>query len=180
MPHFLLHYALAFNPQSTHSYHVAPSLLWDVRLPPEHARLASSPHSRIPSSVLAQPATSPPVPILRIACGLLPHRAWAVEVHSSSTRPGGAVSVGDVLAALHAELRHRVAPAEWRAAPRAHQARVAAAFYARVRAAADPAREQRAGVRRVDWLLSSTVFVGLTPSVERGYTWTLTTKRADK
>ncbi|KAI5116456.1 hypothetical protein M0805_005869 [Coniferiporia weirii] len=175
MPQFLIHYALAFNPQSTHSSYVEPGLLWDVRYSPDYARLASR-AQRLPAHIAAQHATSPPVPFFRIACGLFPHsRAWNVEAHNAR-----GVTVGDVLSALHRALRRRVSPAEWAAAPRAHQARVAEAFYARVRASADPAYEQRAGVRRVDWLLRSTGFVGLAPSVERGYTWTLTLRRADK
>lgn len=175
MPQFLLHHALAFNPQSTHRYHIEPSLLWDVRYPADYARLASSRDRRLSPSITSQFATSPPVPIFRITCGIFPYREWTVEVRSAR-----GVTVGDVLSALYRELRHRVTSAEWNGAPRSHQARVAEAFYARGRKAADPRYEQRAGVRRIDWLLKSTVFVGLTPSVERAYTWTLTTKRAEK
>ncbi|THG93426.1 hypothetical protein EW145_g8378 [Phellinidium pouzarii] len=161
MPQFLIHYALAFNPQSAHSSYVEPMLFWDTRYPSDYARFPGSHGHRLPAHVASQHATSPPVPIFRIVCGLFPHRAWSVEAHNSR-----GVTVGDVLSALHRALRHR--------------ARVAEAYYARCRASADPAYEQRAGVRRIDWLLKSTGFVGLTPSVERGYTWSLTTKRAEK
>ncbi|KAL5522976.1 hypothetical protein ACEPAF_1243 [Sanghuangporus sanghuang] len=175
MPQFRLHYALAFDAQSPHRYHVEPALLWDLRYPPEYARLASARDRRLSSSVTSQYATSPPVPIFRVTCGIFPYRNWTIEVHNSR-----GVTVGDVLNALYRELRHRVNSAEWNGAPRTHQARVAEAFYGRSRRSADPRHEQHAGVRRIDWLLKSTAFVGLTPSVERGYTWTLTTKRADK
>ncbi|EJC99224.1 uncharacterized protein FOMMEDRAFT_148768 [Fomitiporia mediterranea MF3/22] len=175
MPQFLLHHSLAFNPQSTHRYQVEPALLWDLRFPADYARLASMRDRRVPSSVAVQYATSPPVPIFRITCGIFPYREWTIEVRNSR-----GVTVGDVLNALYRELRHRVSNTEWTAAPRTHQARVAETFYTRCRRSADPRYEQRAGVRRIDWLLKSTVFVGLTPSVERAYTWTLTTKRADK
>ena len=175
MPQFLLHHALAFNAQSPHRYHVEPTLLWDLRYSPDYARLSSAPDRRLSSSVKAQYATNPPVPIFRVTCGILPYRDWTIEVHNSR-----GVTVGDVLNALYRELRHRVNSAEWNGAPRPHQARVAETFYSRSRRSPDPRYEQRAGVRRVDWLLKSTVFVGLTPSVERGYTWQLTTKRADK
>lgn len=175
VPQFLLHQALAFNPQLRHGSYVEPSLLWDMRLPPDsHARLASAPRHRLPSAMLSQLATNPAVPVLRLVCNLFPHKSWTVEAYN----PRG-VTVGDLLYALHRSLRKRVTNEEWAQTPRAHQARVAEAFYARVRASADPGHEQRAGVRRIDWLLKSTQFVGLTPSTERGYTWTLTTKRVD-
>ena len=106
-----------------------------------------------------------------------------VVTGDDDTRVGALVGEGhmaDVLDALYKTLRHRVTREEWASAPRAHQARIAESFYARVRASRDPKYEERAGVRRIDWLLKSAAFVGLTPSVERGYTWTLTTKRVEK
>ena len=188
MPQFLLHHALAFNPQRRHGYSIEPYLIWDVRYPPTYA---SHDRYRLSSSMLNQPATNPPVPVFRIVCGLLPHRSWSVEV---VPRHGRVVTVGDVLDALYSGLRHRVSGSEWAEASRSHQARVAEAFYSRARTtsymysrgkgekerAYYEEKEKSAGVRRVDWLVRSTVFVGLTPSVERAYTWTLTLKRAEK
>lgn len=188
MPQFLLHQALAFNPQSQHNYHVSPLLHWDIRLPPPFGRLSGSPrhsHTGLPPHVLAQPATNPPVPLFRITMGVLPAQ-WTIEVRNSR-----GVTVGDVLDNIYKGLRHRVSSSEWRSAPRSHQVRVGDAYYARCKMVfekygggrtgeKEKRYEERAGVRRVDWLVKSSCFVGLTPSVERGYTWTLTTKRVEK
>lgn len=175
MPQHLLHQALAFNPQDRHRYHVDPALLWDLKQGPEYSRLATAPDRYISKRIRSQYATQPPVPVFRVTCGIFPHNGWEIEVRN----PLG-VTVEDVLIELYRGLRHRISNKEWEQTPRQHQARVAEAFYERTRHSRDPTYEHSQGVRRIDWLLRSTAFVGLTPSVEYPYTWTLTIKRVGK
>ncbi|TDL20820.1 hypothetical protein BD410DRAFT_725144 [Rickenella mellea] len=169
-----LHAVLSFSPQSRQKGRTSPPLIWDLRLPPSTARAASHTHHIVPPYYLSQPATSPPTPYIRIVSGVFPFD-WRIDVQN----PYG-VTVGDVLDGISRGLRRGVTQREWAQTSRTQKARVADAFYARTLQSADPRREHSQGVRRVDWLLKHTTFVGLTPSPEMPYTWTLTTKRADR
>lgn len=167
----LLNNVLSFNPQSRHSTHVHPYLYWDLRNPAESARSADTGH-KISPRVRAHFATNPPVKVFRITCGLFPSSSWNIDI----SNPHG-VTVDDVLRGLHQGLRRRISSSEWARIPRQNQSRVAEAFYDRQRHSSDPQYEHSSGVRRIDWLLKHSSFVGLSPSVEQPYTWTLTTRR---
>ncbi len=171
-PQILMHGALAFAPQNRQSYHTVPEIHWDIRASPSHARSAADGH-HLPSALRRAFATRPALPALYITCGLFPSADWGVVVQN----PSG-VTVDDVLTQLYQTMRKRISGKEWARLGKQQQAVVADAFHRRTRASPDPNYEHTQGVRRIDWLISSTQFVGLTPSTEAPLTWTLTTKRA--
>ena len=171
MSHPLLHHVLSFSAQNVNACYVLPRLRWDLKHPPVFAQFATDPIQRIPSNILDSFATSPPVSLFTIECGLFPSLDWLIEVE----KPDG-VTVKDVLSGLYKSLRRRITPNEYALVPETQRKRIADSFYRRVRESPDPSHEQGRGVRRVDWLLKHTVFVGLTPSPEGPLTWTLTTK----
>lgn len=166
-----MHGALAFAPQNRQTYHTVPEINWDIRTSPGHARNASDGH-HLPSALRRAFATRPALPAIRITCGLFPSSEWAIVVQN----PSG-VTVDDVLTTLFQTMRKRISSKEWARLGERQRAMVADAFHRRTRASSDPNYEHGQGVRRIDWLLSSTQFVGLTPSPEAPLTWTLTTKR---
>jgi len=170
-PQILMHGALAFSPQSRQAYQTVPEIHWDIRASPQHARSSASGH-HLPSSLRAAFATRPALPALCITCGLFPSADWTIVVQN----PSG-VTVDDILTQLYQTMRKRISGKEWARLGKSQQAVVAEAFHRRTRASSDPNYEHTQGVRRIDWLLSSTQFVGLTPSPEAPLTWTLTTKR---
>jgi len=174
MPPPFLHCLLAFQPTSRQSCQTRPELLWDLKDAPQlAARIASAPHEPLPYANRIEFATSPPLPVLHITCGLFPFD-WPIEVRNDN-----GVNVGDVLEAIYKSLRHGIAKEDWANTSETQRKRVAEAFYERSRRSADPRYEHSQGVRRVDWLLRHTVFVGLSPAMDGTHTWSLTTKRAD-
>ncbi|OCH93987.1 hypothetical protein OBBRIDRAFT_853569 [Obba rivulosa] len=175
---------LHMHPVLAHSrLHHAP-LTYDVLLTPSaRTVLDHATHSAIPAHTLAQPATDPPTPSsarLVLRSDRLP---WPVAVgpgpsapHTPNTprarftigpepRRGRAVSEGaitvlDVLYAVHGALQTPVTPEEWAAlgTGSAAQARVTRAYEARC---ARMGGGWEGGVRRVDWLGEKTSLVGV-------------------
>ncbi|KAJ7167088.1 hypothetical protein C8R46DRAFT_1272376 [Mycena filopes] len=118
------------------------------------------------------PATYPPLPALTIVCR---HLAWPIRV--SASLPTGFVSVLDVLTSVHTNLRLAVRWAEYNALPSADTRRsVDDAYFTRCRLVEDRnAREIETlkGVKRVDFLLGKTHFLGLSGPVEGAHVWEL-------
>ncbi|TDL22711.1 hypothetical protein BD410DRAFT_722311 [Rickenella mellea] len=166
-----LHALLSFSPTSQQNSRTLPPLIWDLKHPPATARPASDPRHHVSPRLFAQHATSPPTQFFRITSGLFPY-SWHIDIQN----PHG-VTVGDVLEGIFKFLRRGVDKYEFANASRTQSARVAESFYARVQRSHDPRYEQSQGVRRIDWLLKHTMFVGLTPSLDAPHTWTLTMKR---
>ncbi len=171
-PHAVkLHQALSTPFASLQTSTVHPEITWDMRFSPQHSLLRAT-YTSLPDHVLRAHATSPPVAFFRITCGLFGSNTWNVDIRNSR-----GVTVRDVLAELYKSLRNRVEWAEWDSRSHSQQAYMADAFHKRTRLSADSTRERLKGVRRIDWLLHNTVFVGLQRSYEDPYTWSLVTKR---
>lgn len=143
------------------------TLAWNLTLP--------APTFNPPDTV-AQPATHPPLPELVIMCDYLPWHIVVKPVPSASWSPGAPhiVTVGDVLHTIHRMLRLAVSEREFTTLPPDSQARVTMAFDARI-AQADPrlrATETSKGIKRVDFLMESRSFIGLSmvtnPAVLQG------------
>ncbi|TRM63392.1 hypothetical protein BD626DRAFT_431131 [Schizophyllum amplum] len=132
--------------------------------------LRQSAHHYIPtisSTFLARPATEPPLPRLTLVSSHLP---WRVHVDASN---GRAVTVQDVLAALSHTLRAPVTEAEFHTLlGHSDRRRAAAAYTERYRRAGTP-EEKRAGLRRVDFLMSRYHFAGLEAVRGHGDVWAL-------
>ncbi|KAJ3891788.1 hypothetical protein GG344DRAFT_46676 [Lentinula edodes] len=159
-----IHYLLAFSP---------------YQLPPIPYHLSTHPSitkSFISADVLSEPATDPPVSSLIITC---PHLQWEFTVTPSS-RKASCVSVIDVLYALYRGLRIAVHPVEYKALPSPEAvANVNEAYYSRCNSILEAQarqEEQSKGIKRVDFLIGRTRFLGLSKKSRRrddGLVWEL-------
>ncbi|KAJ7082624.1 hypothetical protein B0H15DRAFT_924040 [Mycena belliarum] len=125
-----------------------------------------------------EPATFPPLTALTVLCR---HVAWPLPVAPS--HPRSFVAVLDVLTAVATGLRRAVQPAEYaslpvgaRDVPGATRQGVDNAYFARCRLVRDEgerAIEARKGVKRVDFLMRRTRFLGLSGPLEGLHVWEL-------
>ncbi|KAI5828004.1 hypothetical protein K523DRAFT_308126 [Schizophyllum commune Tattone D] len=137
-----------------------PPLRFDLRRRPRHITDAHRHH--LPSALLAEPATNPPIAALTVASSRLPW-AFRIEGATRSERYDAAyVSVRDVLDGLYAAMRAPVGEREYKAY--ADRRGVRHAFAERCRVSSRPAEEKAQGLRRVDLLTTRIWFAGL----ERG------------
>jgi hypothetical protein len=111
------------------------------------------------------PATYPPLPALTVFCR---HIAWPIAV--SPSQPTGYVSVIDVLTSVYTSLRLAVRRAEYDTLPSGDmRQKVDDAYFVRCRLLADEDErklEALKGVKRVDFLVGKTRFLGLSGPVE--------------
>ncbi|KAG2154215.1 uncharacterized protein EDB93DRAFT_189445 [Suillus bovinus] len=144
-------------------YHVQVPIEWDVRYhPTRHAEITNLP---IQSSHLSQFATNPPITKLQLVCDLL-FPGWEIIARN----PTG-VTVQDVLEAIYETLRGLLRTHEWEGMSLKQRSRIEDIHRARCMASLDPEYTRLAGVRRVDCLLSTTMFAGLTSLVRRRDQW---------
>lgn len=164
----------AIHPLLSVVAHAHPStqpFVWPVYAHPNSLQptvaLSPSPSSPtpgypIPPATLALPATSPSVPKLKIRCALLP---FEIAVPASQAFGHAYVTVGDVLAELHAQLRMQVSQDEYRrlcSGGGQVQQSVNAAYMSRCASLRHGRRdEEQQGIRRSDLLMGSQLFAGL-------------------
>jgi hypothetical protein len=146
---------------------LSPAIDYDISFSP---KTIATPHPY----ALAQPAIHPPLAHLAVVCSDLP---WQITVVPSSTIHGAFVTVADVLASLHRTLRLAVHPDEYNALP-SHEDKhkVNTAYESRCVRIEDPAaqaEEKRKGVKRVDFLMGRTRFLGLSPTTAGPAVWAL-------
>ena len=119
-------------------------------------------HNQLPNRVLYEQATTPPVPFLSIASLHLP---WFIDVYASN---GSYVSVGDVFSSIYWSLRTNITTSEFHCFPRQRdQVRATRAYeqrYRRFRNIYGHDAEKRAGMKRIDFLMSHTRFQGISHS----------------
>ncbi|KAF7300173.1 hypothetical protein MKEN_01340900 [Mycena kentingensis (nom. inval.)] len=148
-----------------------PLLTYDLTLPPSSL---STPYPRgISGRMLAEPAVYPAVAQLTL---VTPHLPWSVPVSAGAASNGRYVSVADVVDALYATLRRGASAGEYGMLGSEKLMRAVAREYTRrcERVNAGGARrrvveeEKRGGVRRVDFLMGYTRFVGISPTVGTG------------
>jgi hypothetical protein len=117
---------------------------------------------QLPSRVLYEQATTPPLPFLSIASLHLP---WLIDVYASN---GSYVSVGDVFSSIYWSLRTNITTAEFHSFPHQRdQLRGTRAYeqrYRRFRNTRGNDDEKRAGMKRIDFLLGHTRFHGISNS----------------
>ncbi|KAG5639055.1 hypothetical protein H0H81_007313 [Sphagnurus paluster] len=134
----------------------SPALNFDLTLPPS---TITSHHQGIPQRVLAEPATKPALPSLTI---VVPYLPWTITVRPSR---GTFVTVIDVLETVYNKLRTNVSAQEYHALPsEKDKRRVTSAYeqrYRRIRSSREYEDEKRRGVRRVDFLMGYTRFMGI-------------------
>ena len=120
---------------------------------------------------LREPATTPPLPFLTITSIHLP---WTIKVYASN---GSYVSLEDVYDSIYRNLRTNITPAEFnlfskqddqRRATRAYEKR-----YRRLRNTRAYDEEKRGGMKRVDFLMGHTKFLGLSNTSRHPDEWQL-------
>lgn len=149
--------------------HRAP-ITYDVSFSPSaRTVLDRATHSAIPTHTLAQPATDPPTPSSSKLILRSDKFPWPVIVAGSGPRftigppksgrssSANAITILDVLHAVHTTLWTPITPEEWEALGSA-QKKVAKRFEARCERMN---MDRRSGVRRIDWLGEKTKLVGV-------------------
>jgi hypothetical protein len=165
LPHIEYHIHIALSP-----YH-ANAAKCDLSLPTKYIQL----QSLLPPQILAEPATSPPLPCMTITCANLP---WLIRVTpSGNSKHGPFVTVLDVLDAIHRSLRVSVTKAEFdKVQTSEEQRRINEAYRWRYKKMTDAAayeQERSAGIRRVDFLMGKSAFAGLLSSGSDPERWEL-------
>ena len=127
--------------------------------------------SFLPSHVLAEPATSPPLPSMNITCRNLP---WVVRVAPSGhSKQGPFVTVNDVMDTLRRAMRVIVTKAEFDQVQTVdRQRRIEDAYRRRYQKIGDE-QERCTGIRRVDFLMGKTTFAGMFSSRHDAESWEL-------
>jgi hypothetical protein len=129
-------------------------------------------HHSVSSRTLREPATNPPLPFLSITSQHLP---WSIKVYASSNN--SFVTVEDVLSSIYRSLRTNLTSSEFnmfrsphdqRRATRAYEER-----YRRHRSVRIYEEEKRGGMKRVDFLMGHTRFLGISNSGRRLEEWQL-------
>lgn len=160
-----IHPILAYHP------YIFP-VNYNVSYPPNtaSANIRASPIN-LDSYCLAEPATNPPIRVLSLQNDLLP---WRCEIRAS-THPY--VTVEDVLTQLYRFLRTPGTREEFKAAPSQHVRDSVAETYhnrcLRASSAEEYAEEQRKGLKRVDFLMGRTTFMGLSSTKLGPDSWVL-------
>ncbi|KAJ2915791.1 hypothetical protein MD484_g4639, partial [Candolleomyces efflorescens] len=154
--------------ESSSSRH--PAIVYDLLDPPSQA---SRHHHTLSPSALSDPATSPPTQMLTIQFPNLPG-SWELRITGSSSR--GYVTLGDVLERIYGDLRQSITQREWESLRRSEQARTREAYenrYRRYRTQAVYLKEKAGGMKRIDFLLGKTKFLGLSRASKRGEVWAM-------
>ncbi|PFH49078.1 hypothetical protein AMATHDRAFT_5224 [Amanita thiersii Skay4041] len=140
------------------SFSTSPLSRYDLMDAPS---MMTSHHVRISSRELAEPATSPPVQSMTIVS---PHLLWKIRVAPRSTSKRF-ITVADVLNAIYENLRTNITGAEFAALPtEKDMARATSAYKQRYRRQRDSRayeEEKKKGMKRVDFLMGFTRFMGI-------------------
>ncbi|KAF8156120.1 hypothetical protein B0H34DRAFT_659191 [Crassisporium funariophilum] len=160
-PQMQIHYLLAFTPYTD------PVLFYDLSHPPET-------HDPAHVHSFYEPATSPPLTSLVV---IHPLFKWNITIRPSSAKTGAYVSVSDVLHTLHSELRLAVHPAHY-ADIQEGEAKLSVdhAYYSRcARIREEGARKdaERKGIKKIDFLMGQTRFMGLSGTLSGPDIWEL-------
>ncbi|KAJ6567965.1 hypothetical protein DFH09DRAFT_1155537 [Mycena vulgaris] len=142
--------------------------------PNVHCDLALPLHTLNPQLTpsFLDPATYPPLPALTVMCR---HLGWPIMV--SASQLGGFVSVLDVFTSVVTSLRLAVRRAEYDTLPSPEARRsVDEAYFTRCRQLAGEGERQieaLKGVKRVDFLMGKTHFLGLSGPLDGVHVWEL-------
>jgi hypothetical protein len=143
-----------------------PLIDYNISQSPSHAR----PHG-FTSAIFAEPATVPPVRFLTIVS---PHLPWAIPVPGIA--PNAFVTIYDVLARLHHALRNGASEREFLMLPPKARSRVRASYenrYRRIRDRRAYEAEKSNGLKKIDFLMGHSTFLGLAPSNDGPTTFVL-------
>ncbi|THU99550.1 hypothetical protein K435DRAFT_776938 [Dendrothele bispora CBS 962.96] len=145
-----LHYLLAYIP-----YH-HPAVYYDLSLHPSTVERYHAPN------ILSESATDPPMPSLIVTC---PFLNWELFITPSMDSRRTYVSVSDVFHSLYSGLRKAVHPVEYEGIPSLDVKNlVDQAYFNRCKLIGDyyaQVEEHKKGVKRVDFLMGRSRFLGL-------------------
>jgi hypothetical protein len=181
---------LMVHPALTCIAHHSPTNHYNVLDKLPTARLVINkrqPSAQDSQSLLAEPATNPPVSSLKLVSNHLPflvtvtptmHTSSPYPAHASLSpsrsrlSPGQFVTVGDVVSSLYHTLRLPISKPEFEKLSTSKRAEVTASWQARYRRldAGEREVEKQQGVKRVDLLSGQTRFLGLLPP-KQGDMW---------
>jgi hypothetical protein len=148
-------------------YNAPPVMTWNLTEGEDTIVHTGTPKP-LRSRTLDEPATHPPLPRLVI---MHPHLPWPIPVQPSRC---AYVTVYDVLHTLYRSLRSTVSAQEFRSNP--DSKRVTLAFQRRCANSSRRSSEEREkGVKRVDFLLERTRWVGLSSTKGGPDVWVLNT-----
>ncbi|KAJ8580467.1 hypothetical protein M405DRAFT_834299 [Rhizopogon salebrosus TDB-379] len=162
---------VAISPLLAYHPRVFP-INYDVSRTPNmaYANIQASP-IHLDSYHRAGPATNPPISVLSLQSELLP---WLCEIRAS-TQPY--VTVEDVLSQLYRFLRTPATRDEYNAVPSQSARDKVAETYrsrcSRISSAAEKAEELSKGLKRVDFLMGRTTFMGLSSTKLGPDAWVL-------
>lgn len=126
--------------------------------------------SQVTLDAFADPATEPPLPVLNIQ---LPNLPWPLEVRPGSPKLGY-VTVSDVFHALYNDLRLCAHQTEYKALSAVEAREVDMAYFTRCRSAGpDEGRQLVKGIRKIDFLMGKTRFLGLSATLQGEDLWEL-------
>lgn len=132
------------------------ALTWDLL---DHPSTARSNYKFISHRVLSEPATFPSLPFMKITS---PHLPWTIKVYASN---GSFVSLEDALDSIYHSLRTNIKPAEFDSLPSSHDRRRATRAYEhryrRQRSSSEYDKEKKGGMKRIDFLMGHTRFLGI-------------------
>ncbi|KAF9524756.1 hypothetical protein CPB83DRAFT_860649 [Crepidotus variabilis] len=156
------------GPSRLHPYLEADAMVWDLMESP--ATIIRNRH-HLSSRALSEPATEPPMRFISIVTSYLP---WTFKIYASN---GHYVSLEDVLETIYRSLRINITQDEFGSFPsEQHRRRATRAYeerYRRLRSQRSYEEEKRAGMKRVDFLMGRTRFVGLSSDGRRPDEWHL-------
>jgi hypothetical protein len=125
--------------------------VWDVEQPPNTVRAANPSYPILPHLS----AVEPPTKTMRLVCKDMP---WVITIKKSE----GVVTIQDVYEAIYIQLRERILHSEWRLMGSSQRNKSTGAYAhrnERLRLSREP--EDTGGIRRVDYLLGKSQFVGI-------------------
>ncbi|KAF8959347.1 hypothetical protein BDZ97DRAFT_1667301 [Flammula alnicola] len=137
----------------------------------DHPSTITRNHHSISSRAFPEPATNPPMPFITITASSLP---WTIKVYASNR---AFVTFEDVVDSVYRTLRTNITQSEFNSFPSASdQRRASRAYeqrYRRQRNGRLYEEEKRSGMKRVDFLMGHTRFLGISSSGRRPDEWHL-------
>jgi hypothetical protein len=144
------------------------AVTWDLM---DNPSMITRNHRSVSSRTFCEPATNPPLRFITIT---MPYLPWTIKVHASN---GSYITLEDVLEAIYQSLRTNITTSEFNSfSSENDQRRAAGAYqqrYRRQRSTRVYEEEKRGGMRRVDFLMGRTRFLGISNSGRRPDEWQL-------
>ncbi|KAF8156121.1 hypothetical protein B0H34DRAFT_521782 [Crassisporium funariophilum] len=155
-------------PVRVHPYLETSALSYNMM---DHPSTATRNGHSLSSKTFREPATSPPLPFLALTSQYLP---WTIKVYASN---GSYVTLEDVLICAYRSLRTNITTLDFNSFPSSNdQRRATRAYeqrYRRLKSTRAYDEEKRGGMKRVDFLMGHSKFLGISNNSLRPHEWHL-------